>query len=230
LGFIHLARLKAGESVLIHAAAGGVGQAAIQIAQMVGAEVFVTVGTKEKKQHLVTTYGIANDHVFASRDLTFASGVMRVTGGRGVDVVLNSLAGDALKATWRCIALFGRFIEIGKKDIEANGRLDMAPFVKNVTFASVDISVILRQNRKLAAELFSEVMKLIRAGSIKEASPVTIYPFSQIEDSFRLMQAGKHMGKIVLEPREADLVQVNIPHRNEGGLRANKFLGYAKTP
>jgi NADPH:quinone reductase-like Zn-dependent oxidoreductase len=154
-GLIYLARLRAGESVLIHAAAGGVGQAAIQFAKMIGAEIFVTVGTMEKKGHLIAAYGIAEDHIFASRDLTFASGIMRVTGGRGVDVVLNSLAGEALKATWRCIALFGRFIEIGKKDIEANSRLDMAPFV-NVTLASVDISIILRQNRKLAAELFSE--------------------------------------------------------------------------
>ena len=214
-GLIYIASLRAGESVLIHAAAGGVGQAAIQIAQMVGAEIFVTVGTRGKREHLVATYGIPEDHVFASRDLTFASGVMRATGGRGVDVVLNSLAGEALKATWRCIAPFGRFIEIGKRDILANGKLDMAPFVKNVTFASVDILVIGRQNRKLAAELFSEVMKLVRARSIKEASPVTVYPFSQIEDSFRLMQAGKHTGKIVLEPRDADLVQVNIAsHRD----------------
>jgi NADPH:quinone reductase-like Zn-dependent oxidoreductase len=229
-GLIYLAHLCSGESVLIHAAAGGVGQAAIQIAKMIGAEIFVTVSTKEKKEHLTTTYGIPEDHIFASRDLTFASGVMRVTGGRGVDVVLNSLAGDALKATWRCIAPFGRFVEMGRKDIEANGRLDMAPFIKNVTFASVDVTFIFKQNRKLGAELFSEVMKFIRTGSVKEVSPVIVYPFSHIEDSFRLMQTGKHIGKIVLEPRGADLVQVDIPHYNQADFLTNNILGYAKTP
>jgi NADPH:quinone reductase-like Zn-dependent oxidoreductase/ubiquinone/menaquinone biosynthesis C-methylase UbiE/malonyl CoA-acyl carrier protein transacylase len=209
-GLIYLANLHSGESVLIHAAAGGVGQAAIQIAKMVGAEIFVTVSTKAKKEHLATTYSIDESHIFASRDLTFASGIMRVTGGKGVDVILNSLSGDALNATWRCIAPLGRFVEMGRKDIEANGRLDMAPFVKNVMFASVDITFILEQNRKLAAQLFSEVMKLVWSGSIKEASPVTVYSFSQMEEAFRLMQSGKHIGKIALEPREADLVQVNI--------------------
>jgi NADPH:quinone reductase-like Zn-dependent oxidoreductase len=219
-GLNHLAHLRSGESVLIHAAAGGVGQAAIQIAKMIGAEIFVTVGTKEKKAHLIETYGIAKDHIFSSRELSFASRIMRLTGGRGVDVVLNTLAGEALKATWRCIACFGRFIEMGKKDFEAHGRLDMAPFSKNVTFASVDVTLILEQNRELGAELFSEVMKLVRDKSVKEASPITVYPFSKIEDSFRLMQAGKHMGKFVLEPREGDSVQVDKyaslqPYREE---------------
>ena len=211
----YLARLRPGESVLIHVAAGGLGQAMIQIAKMIGAEIFVTIGTEDKKNHPITTYGIARDHIFSSRDLTFASCIMRVTGGRGVDVVPSSLAGDALKATWRCIAFFGRFIEIGKKDLETDGKLEMSTFKKNVTFASLDTTVILGHNPELGAKLFSEAMKLVHNNSVKKASPVALYPFSQTEDSFRLMQTGTHIGKIVLEPREADVVKVNIPHDSQ---------------
>ncbi|KFY87076.1 hypothetical protein V500_07196 [Pseudogymnoascus sp. VKM F-4518 (FW-2643)] len=125
---VHLARIQAGESVLIHAAAGGVGQAAIQVARRLGAEVYVTVGTGEKKAHIMELFGIPSERIFSSRDVSFEAGIKRVTGGRGVDVVLNSLAGESLRASWRCVAPFGRFVELGKRDIEAGGRLDMGPF------------------------------------------------------------------------------------------------------
>lgn len=112
-----VARLQRGETILIHAAAGGLGQAAIILSQHIGAKIFVTVSSEAKKQFLIDTYGISKDHIFNSRDHSFATGVKRMTGGRGVDVVLNSLAGEALRQTWLCVAPFGRFIELGKKDI-----------------------------------------------------------------------------------------------------------------
>ncbi|KAF2202683.1 phenolpthiocerol synthesis polyketide synthase ppsA [Delitschia confertaspora ATCC 74209] len=171
---ITIARLEEGESILIHAAAGGVGQAAIQIAKTVGAEIFVTVGTEKKKQHLMETYGIDESHIFSSRDLSFVQGIRSATSGRGVDVVLNSLAGDALQTTWKCIAPFGRFVEIGKRDIDVNSRLEMSPFARNVTFSSVDVTVIFRQNKKLAQNIFRKVMELVRKGEVKEASPLVV--------------------------------------------------------
>jgi NADPH:quinone reductase-like Zn-dependent oxidoreductase/SAM-dependent methyltransferase len=210
---VHVARLAEGETVLIHAAAGGVGQAAVQIAQMLGAEVFATVGSEEKKALLMRTYGIPENRVFSSRDLSFAVAVQQATTGRGVDVVLNSLAGEALQATWNLVAPFGRFVEIGKKDINLNARLDMEPFSRNVTFSSIDVTVVFRQNPKLAGQLFSEVMELVRAGHARAATPLLVQPFSKIQDSMALMQAGKHMGKIVLEPRANDQVAV----RNSSG-------------
>ena len=112
-----LARLKKGETVLIHGAAGGVGQAAIILAQHLGAEIFATVSSAAKKQLLVDHFGIDEDHIFNSRDDSFVSGVMRMTNDKGVNVVLNSLAGEALRRSWHCIAWFGRFVEMGKKDI-----------------------------------------------------------------------------------------------------------------
>lgn len=112
--------LVKGETILIHAAAGGVGQAAIILAQHIGAEILATVGSEDKKSLIMTQYGIPEDHIFSSRDTSFAKGVMRATSGKGVDVVLNSLAGEALRLSWHCLAKFGRFLEIGKADLFAN--------------------------------------------------------------------------------------------------------------
>jgi NADPH:quinone reductase-like Zn-dependent oxidoreductase len=121
------ARLREGETILIHAATRAVGQAAIMLARHVKAEIFVTVSTDVKRKFMMETYGIPADHISSSRDTSFASMIMAKTGGKGVDVVLNSLSGKLLKASWDCIASFGRFVEIGKRDIEQNKALNMAP-------------------------------------------------------------------------------------------------------
>ena len=112
-----VARIRKGETVLIHCAASGVGQAAIILAYRLGAEVFATVSSKTKKQVLIDKFGVPNDHIFNSRDDGFVSGIMRMTNQQGVDVVLNSLAGEALQNSWRCIAWLSRFVEMGRKDI-----------------------------------------------------------------------------------------------------------------
>ena len=109
-----LGRLEPDDKVLIHAAAGGVGQAAIILAQMVGAEIFATVGSPSKKQFIMEHYGISENRIFYSRDTSFGPAIRRETNGKGVDVIINSLAGDILRETWECLAHFGRFVEIGK--------------------------------------------------------------------------------------------------------------------
>lgn len=202
------ARLRKGESILIHAAAGGVGQSAIILAKHLGAEIFATVGSDEKKHLIMSQYDIPEDHIFDSRNASFASGVKRITQGRGVDVVLNSLAGEALRETWHCLAMFGRFVEIGKKDIVGNTGLDMAPFMNNLTFASVNLVGIYRHNIPLASRILSDVMDLVRQGAIRPITPITVYPYSQIESAFKQMQLGKHVGKIVLKPSDDDIVPV----------------------
>lgn len=122
---IHIARVRQGQSILIHAAAGGVGQSAIQIAKHIGMEIFATVGSDSKRALLRDNYGIPDDHIFSSRDanFSFVQGIKQRTQGRGVDVILNSLAGEALRQTWHCIAPFGTFVEIGAKDILNNAHL-----------------------------------------------------------------------------------------------------------
>jgi NADPH:quinone reductase-like Zn-dependent oxidoreductase len=165
-----LGQLQPGERVLIHAGAGGVGQAAIMVAQMIGADIFVTVGSLDKKRFLMTQYGISEDRIFYSRDTSFARGIRRATGGVGVDVVINSLAGDLLRETWECLAPFGRFIEIGKADITKNTRLDMLPFENNVTFASVDLTKVAKFRPQLMKRLMGDVCRLVHEKSVHPIS------------------------------------------------------------
>lgn len=207
-----LGRLQKGERILIHAAAGGVGQAAIMLAKMVGAEVFATVGSLSKKNHLITEYGIPEDHIFYSRDISFAKAVKRATDGEGVDVVLNSLAGNLLRETWDCLAHFGRFIEIGKRDIVGNTRLEMARFEHNAMFASVDLTVVAAERPKIMKRLLKDVFELLDNKTIKPISPITVFPLAEVESAFRTLQGGKIMGKIVLVPGEDDQVRA-IPSK-----------------
>ncbi|KAL8901562.1 MAG: hypothetical protein Q9207_005141 [Kuettlingeria erythrocarpa] len=139
-GLMDRANLQSGESVLIHSGAGGVGIAAIQIAHLRGATVYSTVSTAEKKDFLVQNLGVKRENIFHSRDSSFLPAIMAATDGRGVDVVLNSLTGDLLHDSWRCCARFGRFVEIGKRDVSDAGKLDMHVFKRNVTFTAFDVS------------------------------------------------------------------------------------------
>jgi len=138
----HRAHIQPGESVLIHSAAGGLGIAAIQIAQLVDANIYATVSTEEKKDYLVREFGLKREQIFNSRDSSFLPDVLAATGGEGVDIVLNSLTGDLLHDSWRACAQFGRFVEVGKRDIVDSGKLDMALFQKNVTFTAFDLSYL----------------------------------------------------------------------------------------
>ncbi|KAK4118277.1 putative polyketide synthase [Parathielavia appendiculata] len=201
-------RLRKGESILIHSAAGGVGQAAIILAQHIGAEVFVTVSSEAKKQLLIDRYGIPEDHIFNSRDTSFVNGIKRLTANKGVDVVLNSLAGEPLRLTWRCIARFGRFVEMGQKDIVGNTGLDMEPFLRNTSFHAINLLDLLDHDPPTAAEVFAEVAALLRDGVAQPVAPITSMPFSRVEEAFRTMQTGKHLGKIVLEAVDDDTVPV----------------------
>ena len=209
--FFDLARLQPGEYVLIHAAAGGVGQMAIQLAQMIGAKVIATCGSQGKRDLLKSTYGLTDDHIFSSRDPSFVKDVLQLTNGRGVDVVLNSLAGDLLHATWSCIARFGRFVEIGKRDIHENAKIDMEPFRKNVAFNSLDLITMFEHNKPLGARILKESCKLMENGVIKEPQTVLELPYAEAEKGFRLLQIGKHTGKVVLVPHKDDMVPVSPP-------------------
>ena len=204
------ANLSEAESVLIHAATGGVGQAAIMLAQHRRAEIFITVGTEAKRNFIIKNYGIPEDHIFSSRDASFAAGVMAMTKGKGVDVILNSLAGSLLKESWDCIASFGRFIEIGKRDIEQNKCLEMGPLRRAASFAAIDLDHLTRLRGNVVAKAMREVMHMFSGKVIKAVTPITQYPISEVTKAFRLMQAGKHLGKIVVVPRPDDMVKVFV--------------------
>ncbi|KAI8953570.1 polyketide synthase [Xylaria longipes] len=193
-------------TVLIHAAAGGVGQAVIQLAQREGVEVFATVGSLEKRDFLEKTYGLPRDHIFSSRDLTFKAGVMRMTNGRGVDIVINSLAGEMLQASWECVAPFGRFAEIGLTDIESRTRISMGTFARGVRFEAIELNYMQQNDMARLEDLFQRTIDTVL--SLERATPITTYPISNIQAALRHMQSGKHIGKLVVEPHEHDIVAV----------------------
>ena len=204
----NIGRMKKSESILIHSAAGGVGQAAITLAQLIGADIYLTVSSEEKKALLMEKYDISSDRFFSSRNTSFALGVKRMTHGRGVDLILNSLSGDLLRASWECIAPLGRFIELGKRDIESHTRISMSPFAASVTFASIDLGVVATQAKPLMQDIMNSVMALVTEGKIRPPQPLHTYNCSRIEEAFRYLQSGKNTGKTIIEFHDQDIVSV----------------------
>jgi len=195
-----VARIQPGESILIHSAAEVVGQAAIALAKYYQAgEIFVTVGSSQEKDMLQSKWGILTANIFSSRDITFGAGILQRTQNRGVDIVLNSLTAEAVHEGCSILAPFGRFIEIGKHDILSNGRLEMKPLAKNATFTTVDMALFSEIKALALQEVFAKVLGLINTSQIQLFDPITVKPLSEIEESFRFMQLGKHVGKIVLD-------------------------------
>ena len=204
------ARLQAGETLLIHTAAGGVGQAAINLAKVAGAEIFVTVGTQEKREFLINKYDISADHIFSSRDKSFARDIAAATKGKGVDVVLNTLSGTLLQESFNCVAQFGRFVELGKRDLDNNSHLQMGTFARQVSFSAPDLLQLEEHKPALISRVMGEIVRLFKENSINTVEPVTVHSLSEIEKTFRLIQANKHMGKIVVSVKAEDLVPVSL--------------------
>ena len=190
----HLARLAPGEKVLIHGGAGGVGIAAIQVAQWLGAEVHASVGSPEKRDFL-RLLGVENLH--DSRALTFAEEILEATGGRGVDVVLNSLAGEAIHQNLRALRPFGRFLELGKRDFYENTRVGLRPFRNNLSYFGIDSDQLMKELPELTGELFGEMMALFADGTFTPL-PYTPFPSQQVVDAFRYMQQARQIGKVVV--------------------------------
>ncbi|KAG9201298.1 hypothetical protein G6514_005846 [Epicoccum nigrum] len=213
-GLIEMARLEKGETVLIHAGAGGTGQFCIQVAQAVGAEVYATVSSGEKRKLLTSRYGIPDDHIFYSRNPSFAEAAKRATNGRGVDVLVNSLGGDSLVASWEIMAPFGRFVELGKADIIANNGLPMQAFAKNVSFIAVDIDFAVDHKPRLIRRMMGSLLQMMRAHELTVPHPLQTYSFAKAEDAFKHMQSGKSVGKIVLTCQPTDVVQTYMPTKS----------------
>jgi NAD(P)-dependent dehydrogenase (short-subunit alcohol dehydrogenase family) len=190
------------QSVLIHSACGGVGIAAIQICRMVGAEIYATVGNEEKVQYLTETFGITRDRIFDSRSISFRSGVMQATGGRGVDVVLNSLSGELLHASWKCVAEFGSMVELGKRDFIGQGRLEMDIFEDNRSFFGVHLAPLCEKKPRAVQRLLARVAQYYEQGHIQPIRPTRFFDAVDVEEAFRVMQKGQHIGKFVVRMPE----------------------------
>ena len=145
----HVANLAKGESILIQSATGGLGMAAIQVAQHLGAEIYATVGNDEKRRILIEEFNILPSHIFNSRKMDSIDEIMKITRRKGINVILSSAGGDLMHEMWRCIAPLGRFIDVGRTDVLGSGRLGLEVFRKNATFSSFDLGLIYRQNPSL---------------------------------------------------------------------------------
>ncbi|KAL8905372.1 MAG: hypothetical protein Q9207_002683 [Kuettlingeria erythrocarpa] len=211
-------RLRSGESILIHSASGAVGQACIMIAQQVGARVFATAGSTEKREFVARTFGIPPSQIFSSRTSDFKDGLLQATENRGVDVVVNSLSGRLLQQTWDLMPENGRFIEIGKKDLLENNYLPMRQFDRNVTFSAVDLRKAAAARPEAVQEWLSRIAHSVEGRDIMAIRPVTRLPISQVKTGLRKLQSGHNIGKIVITVEPDEIVTVRAAFTIEGTL------------
>ncbi|AGZ53627.1 sulfolipid-1 biosynthesis phthioceranic/hydroxyphthioceranic acid synthase [Mycobacterium kansasii] len=206
-GLHDLARIKAGDKVLIHSGTGGVGQAAIAIARAAGAEIYATAGSPKRRQ-LLSDMGI--DHVYDSRSIDFAEQIRRDTDGYGVDIVLNSLTGAAQRAGLELLSWGGRFVEIGKRDIYGDTKMGLFPFRRNLSFYGVDLGMMSLTHPQYIRELLSTVYRLTADGTLPMPES-THYPLADAATAIRVMGAADHTGKLILDIPRAGSSSVVLP-------------------
>ncbi|MDT5256977.1 MAG: polyketide synthase 5, partial [Mycobacterium sp.] len=206
-GLNELARIKAGDKVLIHSGTGGVGQAAIAIARAAGAEIFATAGSEARRQ-LLRDMGI--EHVYDSRTVEFADQIRADTDGYGVDIVLNSVIGAAQLAGIKLLALGGRFVEIGKRDIYGDTKLGLFPFRRNLAFWGVDLGLMSVSHPQQVSEILSTVYRLTDEGVLPMPES-THYPLADAATAIRVMSAAEHTGKLILDIPAAGRSSVVLP-------------------
>ncbi|MEH1884827.1 beta-ketoacyl synthase N-terminal-like domain-containing protein [Nostoc sp.] len=204
---IKLARLRQGERVLIHAAAGGVGMAAVQIAQWAGAKIFATAGNPEKRAFL---HSLGIEYVMDSRSLVFADEVMKYTDGKGVDVVLNSLSGEFMTKSLSLLAPYGRFLELGKRDILNNSQLGLRPFEKCLSFFATDVGNDLPD----FISTWHEVVQHFKDGNFNSL-PHQIFPITEVAPAFEYMAKAKHIGKIVVSWQNQEALKALVASEGE---------------
>ena len=176
--------------------------------QHIGASIIATAGSQNERRFIRDTLFVDDDHIVSNRDSSFVQAVMRLTHNKGVDVVMNSLTGELLHATWSCVAPFGRFVEIGTRDINDNTKIEMEPFRNNITFASVNLVRMYEYQRPLAARLLKDCCQLIRDGTIRPLQPIVAFPYSEAAEAFSVAQSSETPNKVVLQRTKDDMVPV----------------------
>ncbi|RZC42202.1 adh short, ADH zinc N and/or KR domain containing protein [Asbolus verrucosus] len=205
--------LKPGTSILIHSATGGVGIAALNVCLYHGCDIFVTVGTEEKRNYLKEHFPqIPDSHIGNSRDTSFEEMIKIQTNGRGVDIVLNSLIDDKLKASIRCMARGGRFIEIGKFDLSIDTSLNLLLMEREISYHGVMMDQVFQNAIPIIIRLFKKIDDGIKLGYVKPL-PRTVFKIDEVEAAFRYMTTGKHIGKIVVKTREEEQQKVITPSK-----------------
>ncbi|MEO8152052.1 MAG: SDR family NAD(P)-dependent oxidoreductase [Rhizobacter sp.] len=219
----HVAHMARGDRVLIHSGAGGVGMAAIALARRVGAEIFATAGNPEKRE-VLKKLGV--HHVLDSRSTSFADDIARITGGKGVDIVLNSLAGALLDKSFECLADGGVFLEIGKRGLWTHERVEQLG--RGIRYHIVDCNDNARDTPTIVGEIFTRVLHEIESGVLPWL-PCTTFPFEHAPDAFRFMAQAKHIGRVVFRhnvvpARVEQPIQGDAVYLVTGGLKGLGLL------
>ncbi|MCC6892486.1 MAG: SDR family NAD(P)-dependent oxidoreductase [Anaerolineae bacterium] len=218
----HVGHIRAGESVLIHAAAGGVGLAAVQLARQMGAEIFATAGSPEKRAFL-TSIGV--QHVMDSRSLSFADEIMEITNGRGVDLVLNSLAGDTIPKSLSVLADGARFLEIGKSGLLTAE--EAAALGRGIQYSIIDWTGDALHNPQLIRSMLEQLIAALDEGAVQPL-PYQVFPIEEATRAFTHMAHAKHIGKVILsqqpDVRWNGAVHPDATYLVVGGLRGLGLL------
>ena len=215
-GLHHLAKLKRGDRVLIHAAAGGVGQAAIQLAQSIGAEIYATASPG--KWDLLRSLGV--EQIMNSRTLKFADTVMQLTNGHGVDVILNSLNGEFIPKNLEVLAANGRFVEIGKIGIWNESQVQQVR--SDIAYCPFDLLDISQTHPGLITAMLEALLPQFQQGTLKPLT-YTVFPIETAPTAFRYMAQAKHVGKVVItlpRPTQQTIVRADSSYLITGGLGA----------
>ncbi|KAF4445617.1 polyketide synthase [Fusarium austroafricanum] len=212
---LDIGKMRKGTSVLVHSACGGVGLAAIQVIQMMGGDIYATVGDKRKRDYLVENHGIPQDHIFSSRDASFLNGLMQQTDGRGVDLVLNSLSGELLHTSWKCVAKFGVLLELGKRDLTSSARLDMSHFLDNRSYCGIDMHYLLREQSLIVRGVMERILEFYKQEKLGALKPITQFDASDARKAIRYLQGGQHIGKVILNlPHDPSTLEAKMCPRN----------------
>ncbi|KAK2877267.1 Type I Iterative PKS [Arthroderma sp. PD_2] len=221
----YLAQLEAGETVLIQAATGGLGLAAIQYAKSVGAEIYATVGTQVKKDYLINEWGIPENHIFWSRALDFKQQLLEETKGRGVDVVLATISGPGFHETFGCLAPCGRLIDVGRGNVLGKGKLGLHVFDESISVFSFDLNFVLEKKPQLASRLLSDIIGLLRAGKIQPIRLDSTFHITEMEKALRYFGQGQHIGKVVLTyGKTNNKIKLKGVRKLQGILARNSYV------
>ncbi|AZC26527.1 GNAT family N-acetyltransferase [Pseudomonas sessilinigenes] len=201
------AQVKPGERVLIQTATGGTGLIAVQLAQHAGAQVYATAGSQEKLDYLA---GLGVAHRINYREEDFEQAVSRLTQGQGVDVVINTLADDALQKGFNCLAPGGRYVELAMTALKSARSIDLSRLNDNQSFISIDLRKQTRDNPVLLQELADEMTRLLEAGVIRPTLS-RVFAFSEVQDAYRWLADRRNIGKVVVRVPQATVVPEPAP-------------------
>lgn len=210
-GFSYATKLKRGEKLLIQSATGGLGMAAIQLAQSIGAEVFATVGTADKAKYLTEVFGIPASMIFSSRTTSDIPKMIDATGGRGFDVILSTSNGDMLHESIKALAPLGRIVDVGRVDVQNSMTLNLASFQKSATFSSFDLGVIVEAQPEMSQILMQSVDEHFRAGNIAPIPAILASDVSELDQALLGFSKGTHIGKLVVNFQNPDSLVKMVP-------------------